>query len=100
MDDSEHAGIHNPRAMTYCALRAALALAEEEERDRERLQKQLAELVGGDGVYYITQERAFAPGIADGWPEVIAAPHTHNGRLVRRQISDAARAAGSKPDAE
>lgn len=25
-----------------------------------------------------------APGIADGWPEVIPAPHTRNGRLVRR----------------
>jgi hypothetical protein len=34
--------------------------------------------------WYETQERAFAPGIADGWPKVIAAPHTPNGRLVRR----------------
>lgn len=34
-------------------------------------------------IFYITQERAFAPGIADGWPEVIPAPHTPNGRLVR-----------------
>lgn len=34
--------------------------------------------------YYETQERAMAPGIADGWPEVIKAPHTRNGRLVRR----------------
>lgn len=35
---------------------------------------------------YITQERAFAPGIADGWPDVIPAPHTPNGRLVKRQF--------------
>ena len=34
--------------------------------------------------WYETQERAFAPGIADGWPKVIPAPHTKNGRLVRR----------------
>lgn len=34
-------------------------------------------------IYYVTQERAFAPGIAAGWPEVIPAPHTQNGRLVR-----------------
>jgi hypothetical protein len=34
--------------------------------------------------WYETQERAFAPNIADGWPMVIAAPHTKNGRLVRR----------------
>lgn len=34
--------------------------------------------------WYETQERAFAPRIADGWPPVIAAPHTKNGRLVRR----------------
>jgi len=26
------------------------------------------------------------PGIADGWPETIAAPHTRNGRLVRRFV--------------
>lgn len=35
--------------------------------------------------YYETQERAFAPGIADGWPEIIPAPHTKNGRLVRKE---------------
>ncbi len=34
--------------------------------------------------WYETQERAMAPGIADGWPEIIKAPHTKNGRLVRR----------------
>ena len=34
--------------------------------------------------WYQTQERAFAPDIAKGWPEVIAAPHTKNGRLVRQ----------------
>lgn len=39
--------------------------------------------------FYETQERAFAPGVADGWPEVIPAPHTKNGRLVRRQGSHA-----------
>lgn len=26
-----------------------------------------------------------APHIADGWPEVIPAPHTPNGRLIRRE---------------
>lgn len=31
--------------------------------------------------YYVTQERVMAPGIADGWPEIIKAPHTKNGRL-------------------
>lgn len=39
--------------------------------------------------YYETQERCMAPGIADGWPEVIAAPHTKNGRLFRCQGSHA-----------
>lgn len=34
-------------------------------------------------IYYETQERAMAPGIADGWPKIIAAPHTKNGRLVQ-----------------
>lgn len=46
--------------------------------------RQIAEIEQGDGVYYVTQERAMAPGIADGWPEVIPAPHSKNGRLVRR----------------
>jgi len=34
-------------------------------------------------IFYETQERAFAPGVADGWPEIIPAPHTKNGRLKR-----------------
>jgi hypothetical protein len=34
--------------------------------------------------WYQTQERAFAPGIGDGWPPVVKAPHTKNARLVRR----------------
>lgn len=33
--------------------------------------------------WYRCQERAMAPGIADGWPKIIPAPHTPNGRLVR-----------------
>lgn len=37
--------------------------------------------------WYECQERAMAPGIADGWPEVIPAPHTPNGRLVRRECA-------------
>ena len=53
----------------------------------EELREQWKELVGGDGIYYITQERAFAPGIADGWPDVIPAPHTKNGRLVKRVVT-------------
>jgi hypothetical protein len=39
---------------------------------------------GQGPVYYIAQERAFAPGIAGEWPEVIKAPHSKHGRLVRR----------------
>ncbi len=35
--------------------------------------------------WYETQERAFAPGVGDGWPTVIKAPHTKNARLVRRE---------------
>lgn len=50
--------------------------------------EQIAELERGGGVYYVTQERAFAPGIADGWPAFIPAPHTKNGRLVRRVAGD------------
>lgn len=34
--------------------------------------------------WYQCQERAMAPGIGDGWPEIIPAPHTKNARLVRR----------------
>lgn len=33
--------------------------------------------------WYQCQERAMAPGIGDGWPEVILAPHTPNARLKR-----------------
>ena len=33
--------------------------------------------------WYQCQERAMAPGVADGWPKVIPAPHTPNGRLIR-----------------
>ena len=47
--------------------------------ERARL---LAELNEGDGVYYITEERAFAPGISGEWPAVI--PHSPHGRLVKR----------------
>lgn len=42
-------------------------------------------------IYYETQERAFAPGIANGWPQIIPAPHTKNGRL-RRLTPDECRA--------
>ena len=45
------------------------------------------ELRRGDGTYYLTEERAMAPGIADGWPDVIPAPHTKNGRLVKRKFA-------------
>lgn len=34
-------------------------------------------------VYYEAQEKALAPGIADGWPATIRAPHTKNGRLKK-----------------
>lgn len=47
----------------------------------ERSERMTAEPV----YYYECQERAMAPGIGDGWPEVIAAPHTKNARLVRRE---------------
>lgn len=47
----------------------------------------LAELELGDGVYYVTQESAFAPGVSGQWPEVIPAPHTPHGRLVKRVLS-------------
>lgn len=33
--------------------------------------------------WYQTQERAMAPGVGDGWPEIIPAPHTPNARLKR-----------------
>jgi hypothetical protein len=35
--------------------------------------------------WYECQERAMAPGVADGWPKIIPAPHTPNGRLVRQE---------------
>ena len=38
-----------------------------------------------DRYWYECQERAMAPGIGEGWPEVINAPHTKNARLVRRE---------------
>ena len=66
------------------------ALAAESTRLRERAahgvltEEQITELGRGDGIYYVCQERAFAPGIADGWPDIIPAPHTKNGRLVKR----------------
>ena len=41
--------------------------------------------MSGEGTYYIAQEIAMAPGIADGWPDVIPAPHTSNGRLVKKE---------------
>lgn len=49
--------------------------------EQERL---IAELEQGNGTYYITQERAMAPGIAGHWPDVIPHPKTKNGRLVKR----------------
>lgn len=33
--------------------------------------------------YYQSQEKAFAPGIAGEWPEVMPKPGNANGRLVR-----------------
>ena len=53
----------------------------------ERYKEATEELRSGDGTYYLTEERAMAPGIADGWPYVIKAPHTKNGRLVKRVFS-------------
>lgn len=46
--------------------------------------RQIAEIERGDGVYYLAEERAMAPGSSEGWPAVIPAPHSKNGRLVRR----------------
>jgi hypothetical protein len=45
----------------------------------------LKELEQGDGTYYVTQERAFAPGISGEWPDVIQHPTNRNGRLVKRR---------------
>jgi hypothetical protein len=33
--------------------------------------------------FYLTQERAMAPGISGEWPDVIQKPDNVNGRLVR-----------------
>jgi hypothetical protein len=33
--------------------------------------------------FYITQERALAPGIAGDWPKIIPKPDNPNGRLVK-----------------
>lgn len=33
--------------------------------------------------YYVTQERAMAPGVSGDWPEVIPKPDNRNGRLVK-----------------
>ena len=34
-------------------------------------------------MFYMTQEKAFAPGIAGEWPDTIPKPDNPNGRLVR-----------------
>lgn len=34
-------------------------------------------------MFYATEEKAMAPGIAGDWPKVIAKPDNPNGRLVR-----------------
>jgi hypothetical protein len=33
--------------------------------------------------FYVTQERALAPGIAGDWPKIIPKPDSPNGRLVK-----------------
>jgi hypothetical protein len=33
--------------------------------------------------FYVTQEKAMAPGIAGDWPKVIAKPDSPHGRLVK-----------------
>ncbi len=33
--------------------------------------------------YYITEERAMAPGISGDWPQTIPKPDNRNGRLVK-----------------
>jgi hypothetical protein len=58
--------------------------------------KNLADLAQGDGLYYVAQEAAFAPGISggpDAWPAVITSPKVKNGRLVKRVLTDEDRAA-------
>lgn len=44
---------------------------------------QLAGLCAGDGVYYIPQERAMAPGISGEWPDIIPHPTNPHGRLIK-----------------
>jgi hypothetical protein len=74
---------------------------------------QIAELLAGDGLYYVAQERAFAPGISggtDAWPAVLTSPKVKHGRLVKRVLSAEDRAylraarggrpAGEPPDDE
>src|SRR4051794_37293101 len=46
--------------------------------------KAAEELAQGDGMYYVSQERAFAPGISGEWPAVIKPPKVPNARLVKR----------------
>lgn len=46
----------------------------------------MEELKDGDGVYYIAQERAMAPGIAGDWPDIIPHPTNRNGRLLKRVL--------------
>lgn len=92
--DHDHDWIADPlprpydKACLHCGLemRAYVATLEAE---NARLREALCELTDGDGIYYITQERAMAPGIAHGWPDMIPAPHTKNGRLVKRTIRSA-----------
>ena len=43
--------------------------------------------------WYQCQERAMAPCISDGWPPIIDAPHTPNGRLKRMEGDPLARIA-------
>jgi hypothetical protein len=45
----------------------------------------IRELSSGDGIYYVTQERAMAPGISGKWPLIIQHPATKNGRLIQRR---------------
>ncbi len=39
-------------------------------------------------MFYITQERAFAPGICSEWPNIISHPTNPNGRLKKIDIHD------------
>ena len=60
----------------------------------EALREALGEITKGDGVYYLTQEAAMAPGISGKWPDVIPAPHTPHGRLVKRALLAARKGEG------